>query len=87
MYLTGSSFDLLILDDLGAERKSEFALQNVFNVEDRWWSSEKPMIVTTNLTPEEMEKRQDQAMERIYDRIFGRCTPVSVTGPSQRRTP
>ncbi|MEE3480687.1 MAG: ATP-binding protein [Lachnospiraceae bacterium] len=82
-----SSFDLLILDDLGAERKSEFALQNVFNVIDRWWSTGKPMIVTTNLTPKQMEKGQDQAMERIYDRIFGRCIPVSVAGPSQRQSP
>lgn len=80
-----SSYDLLILDDLGAERKSEFAQQNVFNVVDRRWSSGKPMIITTNLTPEKMAKTPDQDLYRIYDRILGCCEPIRVVGPSQRK--
>ncbi|MBR1572096.1 MAG: ATP-binding protein [Lachnospiraceae bacterium] len=38
-----SQYDLLILDDLGAERRSEFALQNVFNAVNRRWESGKPL--------------------------------------------
>ena len=80
-----SSYDLLVLDDLGAERMSKFAQQNVFNVVDRRWSSGKPMIITTNLTPEKMAKAEDQGLYRIYDRILGCCEPIRVVGPSQRK--
>ncbi len=82
-----SSFDLLILDDLGAERKSEFALQNVFNVVNRRWESGKPLIVTTNLSIREMKTLTENGelqYQRIYDRIFDMCTPIRVAGSSRR---
>ncbi|SDA39097.1 DNA replication protein DnaC [Butyrivibrio sp. INlla18] len=84
---TISVYDLLILDDLGAERKSEFALQNVFQVINRRWESGKPLIITTNLTIEQIRKMassDDLQYQRIYDRILGMCTPVMVTGKSKR---
>lgn len=43
-----SRYDLLIVDDLGAERTSEFPMQNVFNVINRRWESGKPLIVQVN---------------------------------------
>lgn len=77
-------FDLLIIDDLGAERKSEFAMQNVFNVINRRWESGKPLIITTNLTLKEMENMTSMQEQRIYDRIRDMCIPVLVDGPSRR---
>ena len=44
-----NSYSLLIIDDLGIERNSEFALEQVFNVIDSRYRSKKPLIVTTNL--------------------------------------
>ena len=41
-------YSLLIIDDLGIERNSEFALEQVFNVIDSRYRSKKPLIVTTN---------------------------------------
>jgi len=82
-----SSYDLVILDDLGAERKSEFALQNVFNVVNRRWESGKPMIVTTNLSIKDMKglsAKDDLQYQRIYDRLFDMCTPIYVNGKSHR---
>lgn len=82
-----SDYDLLILDDLGAERKSEFAMQNVFNVVNRRWESGKPLIVTTNLSLIEMKQlraRDDIQYQRIYDRIFDMCVPLCVDGASKR---
>lgn len=82
-----SSYDLVILDDLGAERKSEFALQNVFNVVNRRWESGKPMIVTTNLSIKEMKalsEKDELQYQRIYDRVFDMCTPICVNGASRR---
>ena len=79
-----SSYDLLILDDLGAERTSEFALQNVFNVINRRWESGKPLIITTNLSMDKLKKGEDMTHKRIYDRILAMCTPILVEGKSKR---
>lgn len=76
---------LLIIDDLGAERKSEYMQEQVFNIIDARYRSGLPFIITTNLTAEEIKKPQEVGYSRIYDRILERCFPVAVTGESRRR--
>lgn len=78
-------YTLLIIDDLGAERKSEFTQEQVFAIIDARYRSGKPFIITTNLTAEEIKKPQEVGYSRIYDRILERCFPVAVTGESRRR--
>lgn len=78
-------YTLLIIDDLGAERKSEFMQETVFNIVDARYRSGLPFIITTNLTAEEIKKPQDVGYSRIYDRILERCHPVKVDGCSRRR--
>ena len=73
-----SRYPLLILDDLGMERSSEFALEQVFHVIDSRYRSKLPMIVTTNLTLDEIKHPADLAHERIYDRVMERCVPVKI---------
>ena len=80
-----NKYTLLIIDDLGAERKSEFMQEQVFNIIDARYRSGLPMIITTNLTADEIKKPQDVGYSRIYDRILERCFPVEVTGASRRR--
>lgn len=80
-----NKYDLLILDDLGIERKTEFMQEQVFNVIDSRYRSGLPFIVTTNLQPEELKKTTDIGNGRIYDRILERCHPVRATGESYRR--
>lgn len=75
---------LLIIDDLGAERDTDYALEKVYNVIDSRVRSNKPMILTTNLKVGEMMATQDIRYKRIYDRIFEVCYPVEVNGPSFR---
>ena len=75
----------MIIDDLGAERKSEFMQEQVFNIIDSRYRSGLPFIITTNLTADEIKKPQDVGYSRIYDRILERCHPVEVTGASRRR--
>ena len=74
-----NQYSLLIIDDLGVERSSEFALEQVFSVIDSRYRSRKPIIITTNLTLEELKKPQDLAHARIYDRILERCIPVKIS--------
>ncbi len=78
-------YDLLIIDDLGAERKSEFMQEMVFNIIDSRYRAGLPMIITTNLTAEEIKKPQEVSFSRIYDRILERCFPIKVEGASRRR--
>lgn len=75
---------LLILDDLGAERGTDYALEVVYNIIDSRYRAGKPMIVTTNLTLSEMQSEQHMKLKRIYDRIFEVCYPVHFTGVSLR---
>lgn len=78
-------YSLLIIDDLGIERNSEFALEQVFHVIDSRYRSKKPFIVTTNLTLEELKRPSDLAHQRIYDRIMERCIPVKINNRNIRQ--
>ena len=77
--------DLVIFDDLGAERNSNFALEKVYGIIDSRYRRQLPMIITTNLTMELMKSEEDIRYCRIYDRIFETCYPMQFTGPSWRR--
>lgn len=61
-------FDLLIIDDLGVERNSEYTLEQVYAVIDERYKSNLPLIVTTNLTPKQLGSAHDVAHARIYSR-------------------
>jgi len=69
---------LLIIDDLGVERSSEYTIELVYHIIDARYRSGGPMIITTNLTLNEMENPGTREKERIYDRILERCTPIRV---------
>lgn len=77
-------YSLLILDDLGVERNTEYALEQMFLVIDSRYRSRKPLIVTTNLKLEEIKNPPDLAHARIYDRIMERCAPVLFSGRNFR---
>jgi DNA replication protein DnaC len=78
-------FDLIVLDDLGTERSSAFALEQVFDVVDNRVQSMLPMIVTTNLTLTELKNPESRSYQRIYDRLLQVCTPVNFNGESRRK--
>lgn len=80
-----NQYSLLIIDDLGIERNSEFALEQVFNVIDSRYRSKKPLIVTTNLTLQELNTPSDLPHKRIYDRILERCVPVRINNRNIRQ--
>ena len=78
-------YPLLIIDDFGMERGTEYALEQVYNIVDSRYRSQKPLIVTTNLTLDEIRHPQDTAHARIYDRILEMCVPISCIGASLRK--
>lgn len=78
-------YKLLVIDDLGVERDSSFAAEQVFNVVDARARSGLPLIVTTNLTLKELKDPGTMQYARIYDRILEMCPiRLKLVGESRR---
>jgi DNA replication protein DnaC len=77
--------DLVVFDDVGAERDTSFAHERAFMAIDTRILARKPIIVTTNLTFEELAGVTDRMLKRIYDRIIGECVHVPIIGHSIRK--
>lgn len=84
VYDAVSSCDLFILDDLGSQRDSSYADEIAYNLVDIRYVSNRPMIVTTNLSAENMKKETRIEKNRIYDRIMEICRPLKIDGESKR---
>lgn len=78
-------YPLLILDDFGMERDTAYGLEQVYSVIDSRYRSRRPLIVTTNLTLQQIQNPTDTAYARIYDRLLEMCAPVRFTGGNFRR--
>lgn len=79
-----NKYPLLILDDLAAERKTEYMSEIVFNVIDSRYRANLPLIVTTNLTSEELKHPSDISYQRTFSRLLEMCLPVKVEGKDKR---
>lgn len=77
-------YPLLILDDFGVERNTDYSLEQVFNVVDSRYRTGKPLIVTTNLSLSDLKNPADTAHRRIYDRLLEMCVPINF-GTEGRR--
>lgn len=73
--------DMLIIDDFGVEKVSEFVLEKLFALIDTRYRSQKAMIITSNLSLEEIMSKFG---DRIADRIVDMCFPIEVKGESMR---
>lgn len=80
-----NNFDLLVIDDLAAERDTEYMQEQVWNIIDARYRAQLPMIITTNLTGAELKQPKDITKERIYSRLLERCHPIEVQGADRRR--
>ena len=80
-----NNHNLLIIDDLGIERDTEYALEQVYNIIDARYKSNKPLIITTNLSITEIKNPVDTAHKRIYDRVLEMCVPIKFDGENFRQ--
>lgn len=80
-----NEYELVVIDDLGVERSSEYALETVYMVVDERYKSKKPIIITTNLSLEVLDKPDNIRQKRIYDRILEMCVPIRFDGKSRRK--
>lgn len=77
-------YTLLVIDDMGIERESQYTIETIYMVIDERYKSGKPFIVTTNIQLATLKKPQDLEHARIYDRIMERCMPVFFGGKNYR---
>ena len=82
--------DLLVIDDFGANNTSEYNTAMLCKIIDSRYSSGKPLIITTNLTPQELKNPASTELSRIYDRVIEMCmcekSPVILDGKSIRKS-
>jgi len=79
-----SSIDLLVLDDVGTERVTEWAAEQMYAVLNRRWLSELPTVITSNLPLDELATHLGP---RAWSRLTGDdSVVVRLTGPDRRRT-
>lgn len=84
-YLDGlNRFDLLVIDDLGAERDSDFTWEKVMNVIDSRYRAGLPLIVTTNLSMKELSDPSDLRRQRVFSRLREMCIFLEVSGEDRR---
>ncbi|HEY8466918.1 MAG TPA: ATP-binding protein [Solirubrobacterales bacterium] len=77
-----TSVDLLHIDDLGAEKRSDWVLEQLYAIIDERYVSERAVIVTTNLDEAELE---EQIGARTVSRLVEICgDPLRLEGPDQR---
>lgn len=76
---------LLIIDDLGVERDTPYSQETIFNVVDGRIRAGKPMIITTNLSGEQLNGAKDISHQRVFSRLLECCHPIEVKGADRRR--
>lgn len=74
--------DLLILDDIGSEKPTEWVADVLFRIIDGRYRKEAHVFYTSNLKPSLLEERLGG---RIYDRILETTLPVQNRAPSYRQ--
>lgn len=73
--------DLLIIDDLGTELTNSFVASQLFSCLNERQLRQKPVIISTNLSLEELRNRYS---DRIFSRITSQYELIKLTGPDIR---
>jgi DNA replication protein DnaC len=81
--------DVLVLDDLGAERPTEWTRETIATlIERRYQNDLLTTIVTSNYSPSQLVRRLDPRDpvigQRIVSRLVEDCTVIKVDGPDRR---
>lgn len=77
--------ELLILDDFGTERKTEYSTEQVFNIINKRLESKKPTIITTNIDLQKWNTDENITGQRIKDRLFEMC-PIEIVAETSNQS-
>jgi DNA replication protein DnaC len=76
-----TSVDLLHIDDLGAEKRTDWVMEQLYALINERYESQRSIMVTTNLPHEELE---DQVGQRTISRLTQVCDEVPLYGTDRR---
>ncbi len=76
-----TSVDLLHLDDLGAEKRSDWVLEQLYALVNERYEAQRSIVITTNLQHEELE---EQIGPRTVSRLAQMCDEVEILGEDRR---
>ena len=74
--------DLLHIDDLGAEHRTEWVLEQLYTIVNARYEDERSTVVTSNLGRDELA---EQLGERVVSRLEGSCEVLPFYGPDHRQ--
>lgn len=74
---------LVVIDDFGIERNSDYVNEKIFEIIEKRVESNKPTIVTTNIDIHTMMKAQSLHEKRIFSRLLS-LQPVAFEGEDRR---
>lgn len=90
-----ATVDLLVLDDLGTENPTEWAVERIYSIINQRYNAEKPVIVTSNFRLKEIGARLNHPKnasnsypsvtgDRIISRLAQMCKRVELKGKDWR---
>ncbi|CAK7083293.1 MAG: DNA replication protein DnaC [Tissierella sp.] len=82
--LMTESVDLLVIDDLGKENSTENTLVLLYQIINRLYENEKPVIITTNYNAADLSKKLGERGRAMVSRISNMCTPIVLNGEDWR---
>ena len=77
-----ASVDLLHIDDLGVEKRSDWVLEQLYAIVNERYEMQRSMLVTTNLDQEALEEQIGRAHRLAPDRDLRR--PAAIDGDDLR---
>lgn len=77
-----STFELVVLDDFGAERNTEYAAEKMFQIIDDRMRSRLPTIITTNI--DITQPTDNLTYQRIFSRLNGEAPQFRCKGGDLR---
>jgi DNA replication protein DnaC len=77
--------DLLHIDDLGAEKRTEWVLEQLYSIINERWQEQRSVVVTTNLI--DVDELRDQIGPRTVSRLHEMCDLIPIMGRDRRMQP
>jgi DNA replication protein DnaC len=76
-----TAVDLLHIDDVGAERTTDWVLEELYSIVNARYEDERSMVITTNLDHDELSA---QISERTVSRLTEMCLQLPLHGHDRR---
>jgi len=74
--------DLLHIDDLGAEKRTDWVLEQLYSIINERWQEQRSIVVTTNLV--DVDELRAQIGPRTVSRLHEMCDLIPIMGRDRR---